>query len=61
MSLAKGPTACSCEYCVVGIAFGGAPHGATALKRGAPKWAAGHMWTMPLEPSAEITTGPQSS
>ena len=28
----------SCEYRVVGTAFGGGPYGATTLARGAPKW-----------------------
>ena len=45
ISLTKGPAIRSCEYRVVGTAFGGGPHGATTLARGAPKWGGAAMAT----------------
>ena len=60
MGLTKGPAIHSCEYCVVGTAFGGGPHGATTLARGAPKWGAAAMRTLPLGPSVELPMGPRT-
>ena len=38
-------------------AFGGAPHGATILMRGAPEWGGAAMRTLPLGPSVELPMG----
>ena len=56
----KDPTICSCEYCVVGTTFGGAPYVATNRVRGVPKWGGGAMRTLQLGPSVELPMGPRT-